>query len=323
MNDDLLTKFMLGETTSEENIEIEKWIIEDQQNQKYFKDFQFIWESSKKLALTSTVDENKAWKTFKERKDQIEDASKIIPFQSRFGWMKIAASLLLLIIAGSLVYISLNKKEDIAIATLRIESLKQVVTDTLPDGSVVTLNKNSLLSFPEKFTGNTREVKLEQGEAFFNVMPDKSKPFVVNTNNVTVNVVGTSFNVKATNKETEVIVETGVVEVSKKDVNVILKPKEMVVIGKETTDFVKKENKDQLHNYYRTKQFIASSTPLWRMVEVLNEAYNANIVIETENLRDLPLTATFKEESLENILNIISQTFNIQVIRSDGKIILK
>lgn len=323
MNDDLLTKFMLGETTSEENIEIEKWIIEDHQNQKYFKDFQFIWESSKKLALTSTVDENEAWKTFKERKDQIEDASKIIPFQSRFGWMKIAASFLLLIIAGSLVYISLNKKEDIAIATLRIESLKQVVTDTLPDGSVVTLNKNSLLSFPEKFTGNTREVKLEQGEAFFNVMPDKSKPFVVNTNNVTVNVVGTSFNVKATNKETEVIVETGVVEVSKKDVNVILKPKEMVVIGKETTDFVKKENKDQLHNYYRTKQFIASSTPLWRMVEVLNEAYNANIVIETENLRDLPLTATFKEESLENILNIISQTFNIRVIRSDEKIILK
>ncbi len=62
---------------------------------------------------------------------------------------------------------------------------------------------------------------------------------------------------------------------------------------------------------------------IWKVVEVLNEAYDVNIVIEKKDLRAMPLTTTFNNESLDNILNIIQQTFNISVIKKDNQIILQ
>jgi ferric-dicitrate binding protein FerR (iron transport regulator) len=82
-------------------------------------------------------------------------------------------------------------------------------------------------------------------------------------------------------------------------------------------------NTDQLYNYYRSKLFVADNTPLWRVVEILNEAYDANIVIENDQHRDLPLTTTFKDESLDNILHIITETFKITAVKENGKIILR
>ena len=71
-----------------------------------------------------------------------------------------------------------------------------------------------MLSYPASFKGKTRSIKLK-GEAFFNVAPDKEKPFIIDVNDVQVKVVGTSFNVRSYNGITEVIVETGIVQVTK------------------------------------------------------------------------------------------------------------
>jgi ferric-dicitrate binding protein FerR (iron transport regulator) len=69
--------------------------------------------------------------------------------------------------------------------------------------------------------------------------------------------------------------------------------------------------------------FVANKTPLWRMVQVLNEAYDAQIVIEREELRNLPLTTTFKNQPLDTILSVISETLHLQVVKTDDRIILK
>jgi len=86
---------------------------------------------------------------------------------------------------------------------------------------------------------------------------------------------------------------------------------------------MKEDNPDQLYNYYRTRTFECNGTPMWRLVEKLNEVYKVHIVIGENRLHDLKLTTTFVDESLDGILNVVSKTFGITVVRSGQEIILK
>jgi transmembrane sensor len=162
-----------------------------------------------------------------------------------------------------------------------------------------------------------------KGEAFFHVSPDKKKPFIIRVNDVTIRVVGTSFNVRSANGITEVIVETGVVQVTHHNKTVELRKDEKIKVQQKDSALVKDKVQDRLYNYYRSKQFVCDNTPLWKLVEILNEAYNSNIVIENPKLRGLLLTAPFDNESLDRILEVIHETFNIKVIKQQDRIILQ
>lgn len=317
MNDDLIIKYLLKEASTEEEAQVREWISSKPENEKEFSRFELIWNSSKKLEQKSDADPEVAWSSFKTRVSQAgKKEAPVRRLTQRYGWLKVAA--VLFIVAGAWSFYSVfNTGYD------AFESGKFVRKEILPDGSEVTLNKNTLLSYRKNFKGETRSVKLENGEAFFNVRPDKSKPFVIETEDVNIRVVGTSFNVKHLDKITEVIVETGIVQVSMNTQMVELRAGNKVTIRDKDSTLKIEANTDQLYNYYRSKMFVADNTPLWRVVEILNEAYGSNIVIDNDQIKDLRLTAPFKDESLDNIIDIITQTFKITAVKQDGKIILR
>lgn len=318
MMDELLVKYLADEATPPEQEMVEAWISSSEANRHYFQHFQLIWEESRQLAVTTTIDENKAWQKFQHRikKDKTPKNTT-----SRFGWWRIAASIL--IIAGATWFASsiLNQRSRTP-ELLSIASVNEVKKDTLPDGSIATLNKHTVLSYPASFKGKTRSVKLK-GEAFFNVEPDKEKPFIIDVNDVQVKVVGTSFNVRSYSGITEVIVETGIVQVTKAGETIELKAGERTFLTQKDSVATREISEDKLYNYYISKTFVCDNTPLWKLVEKLNEAYSVNIKIEREQLRKLPLTVTFNEESLDTILNIISQTLMVKISRNDNEIILR
>jgi len=318
INDDLLVKYVLGEATEEERLWVEGWINRSIANKKQYEDFKTIWEESKALATVSMVDENLAWQRFKARIDRPTQTA-IVKNMNPVRWWRIAALFVIIIGAGYLGYILLNEKP---VQNIVVASGQATKTDTLPDGSVVTLNKNSELDYPSMFKGQTRTIHLK-GEAFFNVTPNREKPFIINVNDITVRVVGTSFNVRSANGITEVIVETGVVQVIRNNKMVELHPNEKTKVAEQDSVLVKDRVEDKLYNYYRSKQFVCDNTPLWKFVEVLNEAYGANIIIENPKLRGLLLTAPFDNESLDRILDIIHETFDIIVIKEKDRIILR
>jgi transmembrane sensor len=313
INDELLASYLLDEADETTRRQVEEWITENPDNQRYFEHFRTIWEASKQIVIPPTVNEHEAWQRFKKRTQQAEQKPAVV---RTFTKLKAAAAI---IIAVGLSYLIWDKTTS---APVTFAAANESKTDTLPDGSFVTLNKNSSIQYAGRLKGDQRRIKLK-GEAFFNVAPDKDKPFIVEVNDVTVSVLGTSFNVKNTDGNTEVVVETGVVQVTKNNKTVTLRPKEKVIIEQQDTALNKEASTDKLYNYYRTREFVCDNTPLWKLVEVLNEAYQANIVIENQQLRNLPLTTTFNNESLDNILNIISATFNITVERNSNTIILK
>ena len=231
--------------------------------------------------------------------------------------MRIAAAVIIIAGIGLIAYLLTNNSKQVTVL-----AEQNVMSDTLSDGSVVTINKGSSISYNNKFKGDTRKVELK-GEAFFNVTPDKKKPFVISVNDVQVTVVGTSFNVKNIDGNTEVVVETGIVKVTKDGKTVELKANEKMEVRATDTVMNTEAVSDRLYNYYRTKQFVCDDTPLWKLVEVVNEAYNSKIIIGDPAIRNLTITTTFDNESLEQVLNVIKETFNITVVTEGDTIILK
>lgn len=329
MNDDLLVKYLLGEASAGERAAVEQWVAEDIGNRRYFDHFRLIWEESKKLAATSTADENQAWQRFQQRVGvHSSDQQAVVRtmHKKRNGWLRSAAVFVLLAGVASLIYLVWHLSGTGGTTTqVTVAAANVPKVDTLPDGSIITLNKKSSLTYPSAFKGTERPVQLK-GEAFFRIKPDKNKPFVVHINDLTITVLGTSFNVKSVDGKTEVIVETGRVEVTRAQEIVQLKPREKIVVSQHDSAFTKEAVTDQLYKYYRTKEFVCENTPLWKLAEVLNEAYDVNIVIERKELRSLLIDAPFYDESIDKILEVIVETFpeyKIQVSRKDKIIILK
>lgn len=312
VNDDLLVKYLLDEATATERQQVESWINLDPANQKYFNDFKLIIEKSE---LAPPVHE-KDYDALDRLNQRMANEGLIAKQNSFFTWTRAVAAILIVSVSGWLGYTLLNPGKSLVNVQTTSATLKQ----ELPDGSMVTLNKNSQLS--ANFAGETRAVNLK-GEAFFKVEPNPKKPFIIKVNNITVKVVGTSFNVKSRNEHTVVIVETGIVKVSKANQSIELRKGEKIDIADQDLNLSKTLNNSKLYNYYYSNEIVCDQTRLEELVTILNEKFNVKISITKPSLLELPINTTFKDEKLDQILDIIAKTHAIQVVYSGKQILLK
>lgn len=319
--DRLLVKYLLGEASAEEYQQVEQWLAQDPGNQPYFDGFRKIWETSGNLAPAQSIDAQDAWERFETSSHFPVEKGMVIPMHPRSSSLRkilSIAALFLTMIGGAWIWWYMGRQQPL----LSIKTEAATLTDTLPDGSQVTLNKYSALTYPQQFKGGQRLVKLE-GEGFFHVAPDQSHPFQVEVNGVTVLVLGTSFNIRSKAGRTEVIVETGKVAVESGGQKTEVEPGEQVAVSADHTGLVKTETEGELYQYYRTKKFICHNTPLWKLAEVLNEAYDVHIAVLGQDVRNLELTTTFSNEPLDSILDVVTQTLNLHQTRVGKNIILK
>jgi ferric-dicitrate binding protein FerR (iron transport regulator) len=320
MSTELLVKYMLGEADRGEQALAEQWLTADAAHQKELDELRLIWDSSRRLAAPAPPSEAEQWEKLKV-KLQHRSAKKQAAFASFAAktWWR-AAAVAIVAVAGAGLYLYRNVGAGGADGALLLASEEKVKTATLPDGSTITLNKNTQIAYYND-SKKQRSVALKSGEAFFDVKPDKQKPFVVEASDATITVVGTSFNVKTGDSATVVIVESGVVRVGSGSSEVELRAHEKAVVRHAAVH--KEANDDELYRFYRSHELIASSTPLWRVVELLNEAYEAQVELESSELGQLELTATFKNASLSNILDVVSETFDLEIDKGSKKTVLR
>ncbi|MBX3256478.1 MAG: FecR domain-containing protein [Chitinophagaceae bacterium] len=311
--DQLLVKFLAGEASPAEEQEMLLWVESSEQNMHYFHQLSLLWSESSPDSPVAT-NENVAWVKFQAA---LTPRSRMI----KLRWIKMAAAVII-ILAGALPAYFINRSGNTIPAQIVSRSGNEVKTDTLPDNSIITLNKKTILTYPSSFAQNQRNVKLE-GEAFFNITPQKTKPFTIDVGNIKVKVVGTSFNIKNSDSATEIIVSSGVVQVTRENETIELRTGEQTIITASTNKLEKNSSTDKLFNYYVSRTFVCDNTPLWKLVDKLNEAYNVHITIAKKELRALPLTVTFNEESLDTIFDILSQTLMIKVIKNGDDIVLQ
>ncbi|MDQ0967952.1 transmembrane sensor [Flavobacterium sp. W4I14] len=315
MTDELLIKVLLKESSIEENEKVEKWLNAAEANKKHFTQLETIWQVSNTLKNENKRDEEQAWTSFKTRRADLKpQGSNIKRLNVVKAWLRIAA-VLFIAVGGWIVY-SLYGPENYT----QLTATYQVRTETLPDGSALTLNKNTKISYAANFKNN-RKLKLEQGDVFFDVAKDKTHPFVIDIEKISVEVVGTSFNIKHLKKDTEINVETGIVKVRLANDEIKLYKGEKIHIDGSTLKLIKEQSTDQLYNYYRSNLFQASNIALSKLVMTLNEAYGSNITLD-EKIKSLTINTTLKMGSVNQNLEIICQTLNLQLSRNGNTILL-
>ncbi|WP_316828192.1 FecR family protein [Pedobacter miscanthi] len=309
INDDVLAKYLLGEATLAEIEQVEAWAASNQDHRKQLEDFRMILEKSK-LQIDDSINEHQALERLNIR---LKKETRAISYKFVLRWVAVIA---IIFSTGLFFYNNLIGNK------IDVNSGGETLTQVLPDGSTAILNKQSSISFVGGFFNKTRDVKLK-GEAFFKVSADKSKPFIIRVNDVRVTVVGTAFNVKSNGEAVVVIVESGVVKVNNQRDSVRLIAGERVEVIQNQVHLIKGKNQGKLYNYFYTHELICDGTALADLVEALNEKFKSNIVIANPALKMLRISTTFKNNSLKEILDVISETFKIKVEYGQGIIKLK
>ncbi|MEX2235499.1 MAG: FecR domain-containing protein [Cyclobacteriaceae bacterium] len=308
---ELITKHLAGEASVDEQRELSAWIQSNPENQRHFKDLK------KAFDLTEThftlpppeglkIDVDQEWDHFTEATGIRKTTRPLSP--SRV-WLKIAASVLLLIAASGILYYYTSQK------TTVYQTAENKETITLPDGSTVTLNRYSHLSYDPDFGGKNRTVNLE-GEAFFDVERDTNRPFTILTEKTMVQVLGTSFNVNAYDslQSVEVIVETGIVSLQPKtgQQKLQLVAGQKGIYSKTKGELTRARNDDINFRSWNTQRIVFVENDLRSVIETLKKTYNADIRISTDIPSLCSVTVTFDHQTLESVLKVLESTLNLK-----------
>ncbi|HSZ72201.1 MAG TPA: FecR family protein [Cytophagaceae bacterium] len=218
--DHLIVKHLTDQLSEEEKTMLFSWIAESEEHQIYYHDFLTVWEKSSPLNIDYLPDTDASWMVLQKEIEQEQKQSFKMPVFRSAGFYKIAASLVLVIGLAYLI--------GIAMSSLDRNILRQTAENRdvfyLPDSSMVWLNKNSSLSYTPSFDGKERIVYLK-GQAFFDVKKNPDRPFIIHASGTTTKVLGTSFDLKAYDKEdVQLTVVTGKVSFTAQQQSILLLP---------------------------------------------------------------------------------------------------
>lgn len=304
INDELLTRYLTGETSSEENVLVENWINAAEQNKRRMAAFSKILDAGEQLGKNrnnlADFDIDKAWEKVKSQTIE-RQSPKIIPI-----WRIAAVWIGILMMAGiALFYIKRNTAAEVSqfVAKNNGDSLK------LPDNSHVLFARGGSIEYQKSFDKKERLVKLK-GEAFFKVARNPEQPFHIIAGETDIVVLGTSFNVKQTDSFTEIFVQSGKVKVTAAKQFVILTAGQKAIAKKGgAPQIISADTENELS--YLTGKLKFNNTRLSDAIETLSKHYKIKIGLENPELGDCTINTTFNREEPENVLNIISATIGL------------
>jgi transmembrane sensor len=327
----LLKKYLTGECTAEEQDVVDRWFgsLDDNPDD----------ERLLNAAETKSLEE----KVLDRIKADIRSGNDTAPLKTSGRFVltapyKIAAALVLVALVGAGIFLYKFSHPATVFrdaASVENSSIQKIANNTnsatvhrLSDGSVISLYPGGIIEFPRVFSVERRDIRLV-GEAFFDVAKEKNRPFIINTGDVTIRVLGTSFNVKAYrgSKQITVAVKTGKVSVydsNKKAVNeeIILTPNQEVVYNTENANFLKKLVEDPQIILEKPTLFEMEhdGTPVDKIFKVLEENYGIDIVYDAQVLSACTLTTSMDEEGLYERIEIICQAIGAQYEIKEGTI---
>lgn len=324
----LLLQFLTGETTAEQTQEIAEWLHAKPENQKWLDQLEAVWAETGKLTPSPVaVDIEKAWSSMNlklEMNGQNKHTHEKKPVKRLFYLSAIAAMLIL-----ALGIFRLITGPFILAETQLLASNNEKIKTSLPDGSVVTLNTNSTIYFPDRFSKNERKVHIK-GEAYFKITPDAQKPFIIDAGKASIQVLGTSFTVKAyKNNPMEVKVASGVVKfftvdsVSGDTTAIKLTAgKKGTLAENSSVPEVSLEPLDPDELFWVDQTLLFNQTPLKQVIFVLEKQYGKTIEVNNPAVLDCRYSATFQNSTLDDVLQALASSFAFELSQSNGTYLL-
>lgn len=296
---ELLVKKHSGTISLAEQRELMQLLKNEKANETLFNTIDDFFE--KPLSFEHAVSSEKTEQALNNLRKQIttgkEQQAPVRPM--RLLKLMVAAAVLA-IVAGLgwlFLYQTNNASIEQSVVVTKKGSKSNII---LPDGTQVWINADTRLTYDKSFGENTREVNLE-GEAFFDVVKDKNRPFIVHTQTMDVRVVGTAFNVRAYNNEasTQTTLVRGLVEVMlKKETKkkIVLKPNEKIIVQ---------------NDYQQTKTHKIAKTEIPEIsLEVLKSTLKDSAIAETQWVSN---RIAFDQEKLEDIIPVLERWYNVKI----------
>ena len=291
----IIVKIFKGQASGAERNLVASWLKDSRLKRQEYQKLRKIWNEYGRHHESYAVDLD-----FQELTDSIGSN------RFRFNiFYSVAASIALLFIIGLTVFrIISNDVQEQQVFTSEIDG-KEVRLD---DGSMVVLRAGSTLTLNQDFNQNNRKVELH-GEAYFDVSHDIDKPFIVQTGELSIEVLGTSFLVISLPGQTEVALFSGKVDVYTDEQRINLVPNQTAIFK---DALLSKESVSDNSLSWRTKKLDFKKQTLEQVFKDLERHYQVKIQVE-EGITDKLLTTSFYDQSIEEVLAVISNIHNLEV----------
>jgi len=310
----LIAACLAGSAAAEDLDRLDKWVSGMEENKIYYQRMKNIWDLWHNDVNSHDVHVDSAYLKVQDRLGIFRKPPVVLSFL-----LKAAAILFLPMLAGS-YYLGTVRHEKQAIAARQVFNEVSAAFGTrslltLADGSKVWLNSGSRLKYPRDFSGRLREVFLT-GEAYFEVESDVSRPFIVRTNKLNVRATGTRFNVNVSSleKTSQITLVEGKVTVCKnvaggKPVEIShMKPSQHLAFDTLSESFNVLTEDTYKFIAWKDGKLIFRNEPLEQVIKKIGYFYNVDIELKDEKLKEYRYRATFEEESLDEILDLLKMS---------------
>jgi transmembrane sensor len=331
-NWELIAKFLNQEASEQERQEIEERIKSDPEYKEIIESVKQTWPKNQKSEKMMEYKTDTAWDKIKVRIEQDSPRQANINQEQtrpvvRIGFaplLRIAAAILIIAglgYAGYKVFVQPGQvNQEMVIAN---NDLDKVVESVLPDGSTVFVKSNGEIKYHDEESGE-RIVQLE-GEAFFDVVSDPEHPFIVETGQARITVLGTSFSVHndVSDNEVNVFVESGNVLLSDKDMtdqSIILEPGFIGSLS--SSELKKKVNQNENYLAWKSGKLVFRETELKKVIDDLNRTYSTHIVHGDTKISNCKFTGTFYNQPVDSIVHVLGTVFNLHIEKTRSEIIL-
>jgi transmembrane sensor len=300
----LLPKVFAGEASPEETTLVEEWRAADPKNQAEYEVIGKLWKFSGEAAEPGEIDLDAEWKRMEAALVPVHSGKSVM-----MRIMQIAASLVIITVLGFMAIKFSGNKSEKAPASAQTSVI-------LPDGTSVSLNAGSVITYKKDFGSTHRNVHLK-GEAWFEVMKNAELPFVISAGEANIRVTGTKFNIKAYQRLNDIRVT--VTEGTVKFYNNVEPDKEITLHAGET-GVMNKSNRvvtsmltGNLNDIaWKTGIMDFHDTPLSDVTEVLINTYHRKIDLDPA-IGNCPVTVRFENRELDAVLNVLRSTLDLKI----------
>lgn len=305
----LITAYLSGKATDQERRELEEWVKQSPDNNRYFQEMRNVWQVMHPAFNPTEIDVFAAEKNIFAN---IATTRRNISRTILLYWQRVAAILVIpLLLLCAYLYLNKDSSPYDAIQYQEVKSPHGTFSEVrLPDGTNVWLNGGSTLRYPLVFRKGERDVLLN-GEGYFEVRSDKENPFIVKTNQITLRATGTAFNVEAYNTDsiTAVTLVNGKIDVSFGNSSpVAMVPGERASFNNTTKQCLITQTDPYKWYAWKDGLMIFRDDPLWYVFKRLGLTFNVDIDLKDATLANSPYRATFEHESLDEILRLLEMS---------------
>jgi transmembrane sensor len=309
---ELVSKFFAGEISDSELDQLLLWLDSDPENRRIFNQENEVWQEASFRNKLENYKNDSAWLSISSKLElgKGKPRSVTVIRKNYFRILVAAASVICLLAIGGVSswFISVRSYHQISENQSIIETNEgEKAHVILPDSSEIYLNSGSRIQYISDYNLFKRTVQLS-GEAYFVVSTNKAKPFVVKSNDLTVTATGTRFNIFSFPNENrvETTMEEGKIDVSVKgQAPINVKAGQQVVYNVKNGDvFVHDVNPDT-YTSWRENKLLFFDTPFEEVLRKVGRKYNVTFEVAGHDLMDLKFTATFIDESIEEVMQML------------------